>query len=36
MIQRALIVCVGNICRSPTAEVLMRHAPGNPLAVAFV
>lgn len=26
MIQRALIVCVGNICRSPTAEVLMRHA----------
>jgi protein-tyrosine phosphatase len=26
MIQRALIVCVGNICRSPIAEVLMRHA----------
>jgi protein-tyrosine phosphatase len=29
MIQRALIVCVGNICRSPTAEVLMRHALGD-------
>jgi protein-tyrosine phosphatase len=26
MIRNALIVCVGNICRSPTAEVLMRHA----------
>ena len=26
MIKRALIVCVGNICRSPTAEVLMRRA----------
>jgi protein-tyrosine phosphatase len=24
MIQRVLIVCVGNICRSPTAEVVMR------------
>ena len=25
MIQRALIVCVGNICRSPMAEILMRR-----------
>jgi len=25
MIQRVLIVCVGNICRSPTAEFLLRH-----------
>lgn len=26
MIHRILFVCVGNICRSPTAEILMRHA----------
>ncbi|MCL1634898.1 low molecular weight phosphotyrosine protein phosphatase [Luteimonas sp. SX5] len=25
MIQSALIVCVGNICRSPMAEALLRH-----------
>jgi protein-tyrosine phosphatase len=25
MIERILIVCVGNICRSPVAEVLLRH-----------
>jgi protein-tyrosine phosphatase len=25
MSKRVLIVCVGNICRSPTAEVLLRH-----------
>jgi protein-tyrosine phosphatase len=25
MIKRVLIVCVGNICRSPTAEVLLRE-----------
>src|SRR4051794_10532300 len=25
MINRVLIVCVGNICRSPTAELLLRH-----------
>ena len=25
MIERVLIVCVGNICRSPTAEVLLRN-----------
>lgn len=25
MFQRILIVCVGNICRSPTAELLFRH-----------
>ncbi|HET7299510.1 MAG TPA: low molecular weight protein-tyrosine-phosphatase [Oleiagrimonas sp.] len=25
MFQRILVVCVGNICRSPTAEILFRH-----------
>jgi protein-tyrosine phosphatase len=25
MVQRILVVCVGNICRSPTAEVVLRH-----------
>ena len=25
MFKRILIVCVGNICRSPTAEYLLRH-----------
>lgn len=25
MIRRVLILCVGNICRSPTAEFLLRH-----------
>lgn len=25
MIDRVLVVCVGNICRSPTAEWLLRH-----------
>lgn len=25
MIHRVLVVCVGNICRSPTAEFLLRH-----------
>jgi protein-tyrosine phosphatase len=25
MINRVLVVCVGNICRSPTAEWLLRH-----------
>lgn len=25
MIQRILVVCVGNICRSPTAEILLRR-----------
>lgn len=25
MIKRVLIVCVGNICRSPTAEFMFRH-----------
>lgn len=30
MSKRILIVCVGNICRSPTAEVLLRHGlPGE-------
>ncbi|MEL3953308.1 low molecular weight protein-tyrosine-phosphatase [Stenotrophomonas bentonitica] len=24
--KKLLLVCVGNICRSPTAEILMRHA----------
>lgn len=32
MIRNILIVCVGNICRSPTAEIVMREAlgPGGP------
>lgn len=25
MFNRVLMVCIGNICRSPTAEVLLRH-----------
>lgn len=25
MFRKLLFVCVGNICRSPTAEILMRH-----------
>tara|TARA_Y100001934_G_scaffold282960_1_gene399536 strand:+ start:623 stop:1063 length:441 start_codon:yes stop_codon:yes gene_type:complete len=25
MFNRILVVCVGNICRSPTAEVLLKH-----------
>ena len=29
MIQRILIVCVGNICRSPMAEILLRHKLGG-------
>lgn len=29
MFQRVLIVCVGNICRSPTAEILFRHRLPN-------
>jgi protein-tyrosine phosphatase len=29
MFKRILIVCVGNICRSPTAEYLLRHRLGN-------
>lgn len=28
MIRNILIVCVGNICRSPTAEIVMRNALG--------
>lgn len=26
MFENLLLVCVGNICRSPTAEILVRHA----------
>ncbi|MGL6246362.1 low molecular weight protein-tyrosine-phosphatase [Pseudomonas sp.] len=26
MFRKILVVCVGNICRSPTAELLLRHA----------
>ena len=26
MIERILVVCVGNICRSPMAEAVLRHA----------
>jgi len=29
MINRVLVVCVGNICRSPTAEFLLRHRLQN-------
>lgn len=29
MFSRILIVCVGNICRSPTAEILLRHRLGH-------
>ncbi len=25
MFKKVLLVCIGNICRSPTAEILMRH-----------
>ncbi|AKC86807.1 low molecular weight protein-tyrosine-phosphatase [Pseudoxanthomonas suwonensis] len=25
MFKKLLLVCIGNICRSPTAEILMRH-----------
>jgi len=27
--RKVLFVCVGNICRSPTAEVLLRHQVGS-------
>jgi protein-tyrosine phosphatase len=34
MSKRILVVCVGNLCRSPTAEVLLRHVlPGDGFAV---
>lgn len=33
MIHRVLIVCVGNICRSPTAEFLLRHRLAGDRAV---
>lgn len=29
MFERIMIVCVGNICRSPTAEYLLRHRLGG-------
>jgi protein-tyrosine phosphatase len=29
MFERILMVCVGNICRSPTAEYLLRHRLGS-------
>ncbi|WP_242113109.1 low molecular weight protein-tyrosine-phosphatase [Luteimonas aquatica] len=29
MFTKILMVCVGNICRSPTAEVLLRHRLGE-------
>ena len=34
MIQRALIVCVGNICRSPMAEIMLRERLAGRLQVA--
>lgn len=33
MFERILIVCVGNICRSPTAEYVLRHRLGDRVAV---
>ena len=30
MFSNILIVCVGNICRSPTAEILLRHRLDRP------
>jgi protein-tyrosine phosphatase len=33
MINRVLVVCVGNICRSPTAEFLLRHRLRNDAVV---
>lgn len=33
--ERVLMVCVGNICRSPTAEIILRHRlQGRPVQVA--
>jgi protein-tyrosine phosphatase len=29
MFQKVLVVCIGNICRSPTAEYLFRHRLGE-------
>ena len=29
MFKHILLVCVGNICRSPSAEVMMRHSLGG-------
>lgn len=29
MFRKILIVCIGNICRSPTAEIVLRHALGD-------
>nr|WP_294973237.1 low molecular weight protein-tyrosine-phosphatase [uncultured Pseudomonas sp.] len=35
MFNRILLVCVGNICRSPTAEHLLRESlPGSGIAIA--
>lgn len=35
MFQRILVVCVGNICRSPVAEAMLRRAlPGKTLSSA--
>jgi low molecular weight protein-tyrosine phosphatase len=37
MIQRVLVVCIGNICRSPMAEGLLRHTvPGLQIGSAGV
>lgn len=30
MFKRVLMVCIGNICRSPTAEYLLRHKLADP------
>lgn len=37
MFQRILVVCIGNICRSPTAEILLRHGlPGIQVSSAGI
>jgi len=33
VVNNILLVCVGNICRSPMAEALLRHELGNPEGV---
>ena len=35
MFERILVVCIGNICRSPTVEYLLRHRLGDrPITVS--
>ncbi len=34
MFRSICVICVGNLCRSPTAEILLRHALGGEVQVA--